>query len=59
LEFFLDFFLEFLIEFFEVEILLKNKNYIYCFNTIEEAKEARIKAVNELFKEFTHSSQKI
>jgi hypothetical protein len=35
------------------------KKHLGCFNTIEEAKEARIKAVNELFGEFAHSSQKI
>jgi hypothetical protein len=35
------------------------KKHLGSFNTIEEAKEARITAVNELFKEFTHSSQKI
>jgi hypothetical protein len=37
----------------------KIKKHLGYFETIEEAKEARIKAVNELFKEFTHSSQKI
>jgi hypothetical protein len=35
------------------------QKYFGYFETIEEAKEARITAVNELFKEFTHSSQKI
>ena len=35
------------------------KKHLGYFETIEEAKEARIKAVNKLFKEFAHSSQKV
>jgi hypothetical protein len=35
------------------------KKNLGCFNTIEEAKESRIKAVNELFGEFAHFSEKI
>jgi hypothetical protein len=35
------------------------KKHLGYFKTIEEARETRIKAVNEMFKEFAHSSQKI
>jgi hypothetical protein len=37
----------------------KIKNHLGYFKTIEEAKEARIKAVNKMFGEYAHSSQKI
>jgi hypothetical protein len=41
-------------------IKINNKlKHLGYFNTIEEAKEARIEAVNKMFKEFANSSEKI
>jgi hypothetical protein len=42
----------------QIKINDKQKHLGY-FTTIEEAKEARMKAVNDMFGEFAHSSQKI
>jgi hypothetical protein len=42
------------------QIYLNSKRkHLGCFETIEQAKEARIKAVNKYFGEYAHSSQKL